>query len=205
MKIAVNTLEPPPSLVGMNDISTGNLQLQNGSQAFGPICKTLVRADDAARRKRKTESGLKETADFSKRHPKRVLQLGGNRNGVWPKGVIRCAQGLRRLFRMRRLNSFHATWTNAYGHSKLGDNRYDRRNVGLKLAMYDHIDKFAFAVWTWNCRNFDDTIDLVWCRFEGRLVTYWTARLQVFFWRLLAGGTYPLWGSASFGLSSLRF
>ena len=58
------------------------------------------------------------------------------------------------------MNSFHATWTNANGDSKLGDNRYDRRKVGLKLAMYDHIGKFAFAVGTWNCRNFDDTIDL---------------------------------------------
>jgi hypothetical protein len=87
---------------------------------------------------------------------------------------------------MRRLNSFHATWTNTYGYSKLGDNRYDGRKVGLKLAMYDHIGKFAFAVGTWNCRNFNDTIDLVRRRFGGGIVTCWTSRLEMFFWRLLA-------------------
>lgn len=78
------------------------------------------------------------------------------------------------------------TWTNAYGYSKLGDNRYDRRKVRLKLAMYDHFGKFAFAVRTRNCRNFNDTINLVWRRFGGELVTYWTARLEMFFCRLLA-------------------
>ena len=205
MKVAVDSLEPPTSLVAMNDVSMGNLQLQNGCQAFGLVRHTLGRTDDAPRRKLKAECGLKETADFSKRHPKRVLQLGGNRNGVWPKSVICCAQSLRRLFRMRRLNSFHATWTNTYGDSKLGDNRYDRRKVGLKLAMYDHIGKFALAVWTWNCRNFNDTIDLVWRRFGSGIVTYWTSRLEMFFWRLLARGTYPLWGCTSFRLASLGF
>ena len=166
--------------------STGNLKLQNGCQAFGHVRNTLGRTDDAARRKRKAESRLKETANFSKRHPERVLQLGGNCDGVWPQCVIRRTQSVRRLLRMRRLNSFHATWTNAYGDSKLGDNRYDRRKVGLKLAMYDHIGKLAFAVRTWNCRNFDDTIDLVWGRFGSGIVTFWTSRLEVFFRRLLA-------------------
>ena len=55
-----------------------------------------------------------------------------------------------------------------------------------QVAMYDHIGKLAFAVRTRNCRNFNDTIDLVWRRFGGGLVTYWTARLEMFFCRLLA-------------------
>ena len=186
MKVAIDPLEPPTSLIAMNHVSIGNLQLQNGYRAFGLVRNALGRTYNAARRKRKAETGLKETADFSKRHPERVLQLGGNRNGVWPKSVICCAQSLRRLFRMRRLNSFHATWTNAYWDSKLGDNRYDRRKVRLKLAMYDHIGKFALADCTWNCRNFNDTIDLVWRRFGSGIVTYWTSRLEMFFWRLLA-------------------
>ena len=186
MKVAVDPLEPPTSLIAMNHFSIGNLQLQNGHQAFGLVRNTLGRTDDAARRKRKAETGLKETADFSKRHPERVLQLGGNCDGVWPQCVIRRTQSLRRLLRMRRLNSFHATWTNAYGDSKLSDNRYDGRKVRLELAMYDHIGKFALAVWTWNCRNFNDTIDLVWRRFGSGIVTYWTSRLEMFFWRLLA-------------------
>ena len=70
MKVAVDSLEPPTGLVSMNDVSIGNLQLQNGCQAFGLVRKTLGRTDDAAWRERKAESGLQETTDFSKRHPK---------------------------------------------------------------------------------------------------------------------------------------
>ena len=32
-----------------------------------------------------------------RRNPERVLQFGGNRNGVWPKSVICRAQNLRSL------------------------------------------------------------------------------------------------------------
>ena len=88
MKVAVDSLEPPTSLVAMNDVSIGNLQLQNGCQTFGFVRKTLSRTDNSARRKRKAESRQKETTNFSKRHSERVLQLGRNCDGIWPQGGL---------------------------------------------------------------------------------------------------------------------
>ena len=34
MKIAVDSVDPPTRLVAMNDVSMGNVQLQNGCQAL---------------------------------------------------------------------------------------------------------------------------------------------------------------------------
>ena len=85
MKVAVDPLEPPASLVCMNDISIGNLQLQNGDQAFGFVRDILGRTDNTTWRKGKTESRLKEAGNFSKWHPERVFQFGSYCDGVWPQ------------------------------------------------------------------------------------------------------------------------
>ena len=162
MKVAVDSLEPPASLVCMNDISIGNLQLQNGDQAFGFVRDILGRTDNTTWRKGKTESRLKEAGNFSKWHPERVFQFGSYCDGVWPQGMVCSTQRLRCLFRMRCLDTLQATWTYSYRDAQLCNNRNDGRQVGLILTMNYHVLKITLAVRARNNRNVNNTINFIW-------------------------------------------
>lgn len=105
------------------------------------------------------ECRLKEAANFSRRHPEGVFQFGSNRGGVGTKSVIGGAQSLRRLLGMSRLNAFLTTSTGTYWNSEFSDDRYDRLDIGLVLAMDDDILKLAVAVRTSNRGNINYAID----------------------------------------------